>query len=352
MRFLEHLHGLHAVGRDRWMACCPAHSDHTPSLSIRRAGDRFLLHCFAGCPVEVILEALGLSWADLYDPETSRDLAWEKPTRDSPDARVRLERSFQGMRLEQLWNAAQPLTGEDVASRYLRSRGLLLDQIPASLRYLEALEYHHQGRLIGVFPALIAQVTHPRWGTVALHRTYLKEDGSGKAPVASPRKLTRPLFEGATRGAAIRLGVVGSRLAVAEGLETVLAVQEMTGWSTWASVSAGGMALLEVPETVREVLIAADHDPVNNKTGLRPGEAAAQALASRLFQQGIKVYLAIPPDEGTDWLDGCLARVGILGHSRLWVTPGSGSNQPCLAGHKPYLGHPVTAFRFPSRPAL
>lgn len=344
MKLLQCLYGLRSAGRDRWMARCPAHQDHTPSLSIRWVGDRFLLHCFAGCPVEVILKTLGLGWNDLHQRELPGGFALKTPDLGTSDPRAQA-------RIEHLWNRAHPLTGEDEASRYLRFRGLPPSQTSPSLRFVEALEYHHQGRYIGVFPALIAKVVHPWWGRVALHRTYLRQGGLGKAPVPAPKKLTRPIFAGATKGAATRLGMAGSRLAVAEGLETALAVQAMTSWATWAAVSAGGMAVLEVPDSVREVLIAADHDPVNPTTGLRPGEAAARALASRLVQQGIRVHLAIPPDESTDWLDGYLVGTDLWGHSELWVRRASGSNQPRLAGHKPYLGHPATAFHS-SPPAL
>ncbi len=34
---------------DSWQACCPAHEDRTPSLSITPKGERILLHCHAGC---------------------------------------------------------------------------------------------------------------------------------------------------------------------------------------------------------------------------------------------------------------------------------------------------------------
>ena len=55
------------TGHDRWMACCPAHDDGTPSLSIRELDDgRVLLHCFTGCAVEAILDAVGLQFGDLY----------------------------------------------------------------------------------------------------------------------------------------------------------------------------------------------------------------------------------------------------------------------------------------------
>jgi len=46
-----------------WMAKCPAHEDNNPSLSIREADGKVLLHCHAGCTqsdVICALKALGL----------------------------------------------------------------------------------------------------------------------------------------------------------------------------------------------------------------------------------------------------------------------------------------------------
>lgn len=55
------------MGKDRWLACCPAHSDKKPSLSIRETPDgRVLLHCWTGCSVEAILESVGLTFDALF----------------------------------------------------------------------------------------------------------------------------------------------------------------------------------------------------------------------------------------------------------------------------------------------
>ncbi len=51
---------------DQWQACCPAHDDHTPSLSITPAADKVLLYCHAQCPLDTILAALGLARRDLF----------------------------------------------------------------------------------------------------------------------------------------------------------------------------------------------------------------------------------------------------------------------------------------------
>jgi hypothetical protein len=63
---LARLNAVHQTGPDRWTARCPAHDDRNPSLSVRDAGDRLLVHCFAGCSPEAVVGALGLRMADLF----------------------------------------------------------------------------------------------------------------------------------------------------------------------------------------------------------------------------------------------------------------------------------------------
>ena len=48
-------------------ARCPAHSDKSPSLSIKEGDDgRVLLHCFSGCGIDSVVAALGLQMTDLF----------------------------------------------------------------------------------------------------------------------------------------------------------------------------------------------------------------------------------------------------------------------------------------------
>jgi hypothetical protein len=50
-----------------WRACCPAHADSEPSLSIGLGEQgQVLLKCFAGCSLEHIVEAMGLTILDLF----------------------------------------------------------------------------------------------------------------------------------------------------------------------------------------------------------------------------------------------------------------------------------------------
>jgi hypothetical protein len=67
---LEILHGIHKTRRG-WVACCPAHDDHSPSLSVA-VGDngRVLLKCWAGCTFQEIVAALGFEPSDLSPGKT------------------------------------------------------------------------------------------------------------------------------------------------------------------------------------------------------------------------------------------------------------------------------------------
>lgn len=58
----------------KWQACCPAHEDRQPSLSVSQGDDgRILLKCFAGCTPHEIVDAMGLELKDLF-PEKSAPL--------------------------------------------------------------------------------------------------------------------------------------------------------------------------------------------------------------------------------------------------------------------------------------
>ncbi len=55
---LSSLPKFKAVGKNRYVACCPAHDDKHPSLSITDAKDKILVHCFSGCTQTDVIDAL------------------------------------------------------------------------------------------------------------------------------------------------------------------------------------------------------------------------------------------------------------------------------------------------------
>ena len=68
---LTRLTGVRKRSANQWSARCPAHDDRGPSLSVKELPDgRILLHCFAGCPTESVLGAIGIGFEDLFPERT------------------------------------------------------------------------------------------------------------------------------------------------------------------------------------------------------------------------------------------------------------------------------------------
>lgn len=66
-KVLGRLDKVKSTGRSKWVACCPAHDDQDPSLSITEASDgKVLLKCWAGCSAAEIVGAVGLEMRDLF----------------------------------------------------------------------------------------------------------------------------------------------------------------------------------------------------------------------------------------------------------------------------------------------
>lgn len=55
----------------RYRACCPAHGDKNPSLSITLSNsDTILLKCWAGCSAHDVVHAVGMEMTDLFPEQT------------------------------------------------------------------------------------------------------------------------------------------------------------------------------------------------------------------------------------------------------------------------------------------
>jgi 5S rRNA maturation endonuclease (ribonuclease M5) len=63
--FLERVDAVRKTG-DGWLARCPSHEDHTPSLAVTEGRNgRAVVYCHAGCTIEAVCAALGMRVADL-----------------------------------------------------------------------------------------------------------------------------------------------------------------------------------------------------------------------------------------------------------------------------------------------
>lgn len=64
--------GKHRRSGTGYTACCPAHNDKSPSLSISQGDKGVVLHCHAGCDHKRIVEAWSLTESDLFDSPLER----------------------------------------------------------------------------------------------------------------------------------------------------------------------------------------------------------------------------------------------------------------------------------------
>ena len=186
---------------------------------------------------------------------------------------------------EACWKEAGPIEGT-VAETYLRGRGITAE-LPRSLRFHAECWHGPTAKRLPAMVAAVQGVARP-----AIHRTYLRPDGSGKAEV-EPAKM----MLGSTKHGAVRLAGDCGPLVVAEGIETALSLA--SGMfdgpvRTWAALSTSGMEALRLPPSSGELIVAVD--------GEEAGRSAGRALAQRAAADGWKVSVA-DPGEGADWND-------------------------------------------------
>jgi putative DNA primase/helicase len=186
----------------------------------------------------------------------------------------------------ELWRNSRPAAGT-IVETYLRSRGLRLP-IRSSIRFAPSIRHAESGYYL---PAMIAAV-ETEAGLVAVQRTYLRSDGSGKATVTPNKKTLGPIY-----GGAVRLAPAAERIVIAEGVETSLSVQQVERLPAWAALGSTNLKNVKLPAIVREVMLAADND--RNGTG----EQAARIAAHKFICQGRRAWIALPPEDGTDWND-------------------------------------------------
>jgi putative DNA primase/helicase len=224
------------------MACCPAHDDRTPSLSITLGEKAILFHCFAGCSNQAVLAAFertGTSISKLFGQVPLR--ADHKNPKPSQPSRAALA----------LWNAAKPLLNSP-AKAYLEARGITASS--SQLRF-HPLTPKGRGADVTFLPAMIAAVSLDE-GPVAIHRTFLTLTSGIVDRAAQAKMALGALGQGAVRLFAPKDGELG----LAEGIETAMAARALTGIPVWAVLSAGRLGRVAIPDSVTKLHLFIDFD--------------------------------------------------------------------------------------------
>jgi putative DNA primase/helicase len=257
--------------RRSWRGRCPA-CDYPGTFSVRagRSG-RPLLYC-ASCQ-----DQAGL--ADAVARATGQEAAPDR-RKDAPKAATVQRKQEAALRL---WRGSEPAAGT-LAAIYLAARGLPGLAASTVLRF-RGDTWHPEG---GRYPAMVALVSAANGAAVAVHRTYLRPDGSGKADVEPARAALGPVWGGAVR---LFKHDPDKPLVIGEGIETAASAGILLGLPAWAAISAGNMAKgVILPPEVRRLVIAADPDDA--------GRRAARDAWIRWRAEGREVRVATPDGSG------------------------------------------------------
>lgn len=261
---LRHSHG-------QWRGGCPL-CGYPAALVLTERNGRALAWC-ASCQDSAGLAALMRGDDAEYKPRTV-------------DEDVQRNTRRKQARAIALWEGALSVPGT-LAAIYLTARALPGLIASAVLRFAPSCRHPETADC----PALLALVLDAAGQPIAIHRTYLRRDGTGKADVLPPKASLGPVW-----GGAIRLDPLSDELVIGEGIETAAAAGVLIGLPAWAALSAGNLATgLMLPSEVRAVVIAADPDA--------PGEAAALTAARRWQAEGRHVRIARPDRTGADFND-------------------------------------------------
>jgi hypothetical protein len=150
----------------------PGHSARDRSVKVidGAAGD-IVVHSFAGEDWRAIKDA----WKDagLLDA-TATAPSRPRPAKPAPST----------LNLD-LWLQTKVITTDDPAGRYLTGRGCMLPNPDGDLRWLPDTQHHPTKTR---WPALVGRITDAMTSEpMSLHFTFVKPDGTGKAPIEPTR---------------------------------------------------------------------------------------------------------------------------------------------------------------------
>lgn len=268
--------------RSKGMCCCPAHADRTPSLSITLGKRAVLVHCFAGCSNDAVMQAiarLGVRISDLF-------VGPGGPIAVQPRVDITNRNAFR------LWLEASALAGTP-AERYLAGRGITVSS--PDMRFHARMPLGPKGA-VRFLPALVAAVRNDA-SILSVGRTFLDPETGRLADFEQPKRSLGSPGSGAVRLAFPR----GGRLGLAEGIESALSAMQLFGIPCWATLGNERFGLVTIPESVREL-----HLFVDNDAGGRLAEERALEAHAR---EGRRIVTRLPLHDGADWNDELMRRI-------------------------------------------
>jgi putative DNA primase/helicase len=282
---------------------CVAHEDRSPSMIIFDGRNAVQVRCLAGCePADIIavLKSRGLWHGDEQQEQHSQKITSANVSHVSHETRAHEQEQRMRVLARCIFDDARPIEGT-LAQRYFESRDLW-----TVARMVDDIRFHPRcpfGAERGM--AVVMAMRHVVSNAItAVQRIQLNRQG---------RKIAKGMMLGTASGAAMKLmQLQDHQLHICEGLETGLAVIAMDRGPVWALGSTSLIQSFPVLDDINELTIWADHDPVDPKTGRRPGFHAAAICERRWLEANKRVAVYSPRKEGWDEADVWSARCARL----------------------------------------
>lgn len=284
-------------------------------LTGRKAG-RFTdfadAHITSGDMVDLIRSKLGLNqheaieyaknWLGITNTTTAISLPTAEERRIADEKNIADEREANKKRLRTaswLWNQARDPLHEVIS--YLGNRGIEMNELPSCIRArrldeeaLEKMDLLSDGVTGEVWSAVFGATDIN--GNVRAVQQVLIHNGQ-KITRSFPRARNPKRTNGIMEGAAVKLAMPEDVLALAEGPETGLSFLVATGIPTWVVLGKSNFTRVDIPKSVKKLLICVDLEDHGN------GIASALKAASYWQTKGLEVELVIPDLEDGDFND-------------------------------------------------
>ncbi|MFZ5696161.1 MAG: CHC2 zinc finger domain-containing protein [Pseudomonadota bacterium] len=255
--------------------CCPFHEDRSPSFVVY-PDQRY--HCF-GCDadgdvVDFVMALHGVGYREAIALLEGGQLPTAPARQFTRKDRTNSDRMAEAAAL---WSAASPIGGTP-AEVYLRRRAIMIP-LPDCLRFARL-------RFMGAHrPCLVALVQAANGDPQAVHRIFLNESGAkADLPGGKVKFSLGPLG-----GGAIRLSSAAPEMGLCASVEDGLSLIALTALPVWAVTGDTMLDRIDLPPSVRSVVIGHDAD--------RSGIEAAERAAQRHAKQGLRVH-TLPPAKG------------------------------------------------------
>lgn len=213
----------------------------------------------------------------------------EAAAKDDADAAQERARKMEMAR--KAWRERRPLHPSTLAGAYLAKTRALPPPWPSSLAFAPKCYCGPVRERRPALLAAVAKLSAPD-DVFAVQRIFLEPPSRKCGDLESPKMSLGPIA-----GGGVILGDVRDALVIAEGIESALSASRALGLPAVAVLGASNLPKLEIPDTVRRVVIAPDRDEGGT------GERHARALGVELARRGVSVALAWAPDGLNDWND-------------------------------------------------